>query len=99
MISESDIIALLHDLRNGEPTAPRRLVLSMRPPLMALLRKQFALLPREVVEDAVHDALLVLIEMPERYDSSRSHLLTFLIILARRKVIDNVREWARHKNL
>jgi RNA polymerase sigma factor (sigma-70 family) len=99
MNSETDIHDILRDLRNGEPTAPRRIVTRMLPPLLALLRRQFFVLPRETLEDAAHDALLALIQAPERYDPARFRLLAYLGQIARNKVVDNIRVWARHRNI
>jgi RNA polymerase sigma-70 factor (ECF subfamily) len=52
-----------------------------------------------VIDDAVTDALLALIKTPERYDPRQSSLLNYLARIGHNKLVDALREWARHRNL
>lgn len=52
----------------------------------------------ELVYDAVADSIVAYIEKPEKYDPSRSGLITYLLISAENKMIDKIRKFIVEKN-
>lgn len=71
---DQDLTSLHADLLSGEPTAPRRLVNTCGERLYAILKRRHSQAPQETVQDAVHDALIALIQHPERFDVRRGRL-------------------------
>src|SRR5690606_13249908 len=63
--------------------------------LIARLRRKAQHVPREMWEDAATDAILELINRPERYDSRQSNVLTYLTVIAERRLIDAIRREKR----
>jgi RNA polymerase sigma-70 factor (ECF subfamily) len=49
-----------------------------------------------VAEDVTHEAFLVLIRQPERYQASRGSLLTFLCAVARNHIFEHLRRQERY---
>ncbi len=49
-----------------------------------------------VAEDVTHEAFLVLIQQPERYQAARGSLLTFLCAVARNHVLQHLRRQERY---
>lgn len=49
-----------------------------------------------VAEDVTHEAFLVLIEQPERYQAARGSLLTFLCAVARNHILQHLRRQERY---
>src|SRR5579863_9040337 len=89
---------LYRRLLDGDPTAPERLVAAYVLPLQRILRRRHPALPREVVADAANDALLSLIDRPERFDPGRGvSLLNFLVMIGDRNLIDQLRALERRK--
>jgi RNA polymerase sigma factor (sigma-70 family) len=94
--SDPELHAKLHrDLCNGDPTAPEALVREFLTPLVRILRRRHLVLPREMLVDAASDAIIALIQRPERFQPQRSSLLTFLVTIADRRLIDYLRAMNR----
>src|SRR5262245_57056789 len=49
-----------------------------------------------VAEDVTHEAFLVLIQQPERYQATRGSLLTFLCAVARNHIFQHLRRQERY---
>jgi RNA polymerase sigma-70 factor (ECF subfamily) len=64
-------------------------------PLVRILRRRNLAVPRDILIDGASDALLALIQHPERFDPQRSGLLTFLTTVAERRMIDHLRAASR----
>ena len=87
-----DPSVILFAIRAGDPTASDRFAEHYAPPLRATLRVKFPFVPPEELADAANDALLFLIMNPERYQPERgAGILTFLITIATRRVLDILR--------
>lgn len=99
VVPDPDIPAIHNALLRGEPTAPRDLVNACAPRLYPLLRRRFALLPREIVDDAVHDALLAVIKQPTLYDAWRGSLINLLVRIGSNKLCDQIRSLKRRPEI
>src|ERR1051326_2463062 len=93
----ADHAEIFRTLLSGDPTAPARLVDAALGPLTSVLRRQNPALPRDMIEDAAIDALLVVIERPEAYQPDRGSLLNYLLRIARHKLIDAWRAVQRRR--
>jgi RNA polymerase sigma factor (sigma-70 family) len=82
-------------LLDGEPTASEALARECLMPLVRILRRRHLDVPRDILIDAASDALLSLIQLPDRFDPKRSGLLTFLATVAERRLIDHLRAASR----
>src|SRR4030095_3859603 len=51
---------------------------------------------QEVAEDVTHEAFLLLIRQPERYQAARGSLLTFLCAVARNHIFQHLRHQERY---
>ena len=51
---------------------------------------------QEIAEDVTHEAFLLLIRQPERYQAARGSLLTFLCAVARNHIFQHLRHQERH---
>jgi RNA polymerase sigma-70 factor, ECF subfamily len=91
-VSAQEQLTSIHQrLLAEEPTAPQELVNTCVARLYAILKRHFAFVPREEVQDAVHDALLALIVRPELYEPARGSLVN----IGRNKLVDQVRKFKR----
>ena len=89
---------LWEELYEGHPTAPDRLFVSVAPVLvMRVVRWGKLQFPREIIEDAVTDVLLGLIQQPESFDPKRSSLLGYLQMIVTRRLIDRFRRQQRRQ--
>lgn len=68
---------------------------SLRPALMHFAMRH--LRDRALAEDAVHDAMLAVLEQPQRF-ARRATLLTYVTSILRFKIIDSIREIKRGHN-
>jgi hypothetical protein len=93
--TEEDLASLHRRLLDEQPTAPQALVNACSGRLFAILKRRFALVPREEVQDAVHDALLALIARPSLYDPARGSLMNLLVHIGCKKLIDQLRKIER----
>lgn len=96
-MADRDLAGIHRALLDGDPTAPRDLVHACSTPLYAILKRRFAFLPREAVEDALHDALLALIAQPGLYDPSRGSLMNLLVHIGSNKLSDQLRKLHRRQ--
>ena len=97
-MSDADELPRLHcALLRREPKAPDRFAAACLPRLRSLLKARHALLPIEMAEDAATDAVLFLLEIPERYQPERGSLLNFLILIATNKLRDQWRKAKRER--
>jgi RNA polymerase sigma-70 factor, ECF subfamily len=96
-VSDSELKQIHQDLLAGDPEAPRRLVSACQGRLHSILKRKYAYLPREAVEDAVNDALLALIGRPERYDPGRGSLMNLLVHVGANKLKDHLRALVRRE--
>ncbi|MBB6050422.1 RNA polymerase sigma factor [Armatimonas rosea] len=89
---------LWEELRGGHPTAPDRFYVAVAPVLVTrLIRWGKLQFPREIIEDAVTDVLLGLIQAPERFDPSKSSILGYLQMIVTRRLIDRLRRQERRQ--
>lgn len=78
-------------LLQGDPTASEALVRECLAAMVRTLRRRHPVIPRDMLADAACDALISHIQAPARYDPARSGLLTFLTLIAERRLVDQVR--------
>ena len=89
---------LWEELREGHPTAPDRFYVAVAPVLVTrLIRWGKLQFPREIIEDAVTDVLLGLIQAPERFDPCKSSVLGYLQMIVTRRLIDRLRRQERRQ--
>lgn len=75
----------------NDPTKFDRLFSLLFPPLFDRTRRLFPAVQEADIEDAVIKALTFLAFNPARYDEKRMTLLSFLTLVARRRLIDEIR--------
>lgn len=89
---------LWEELREGHPTAPDQFYVAVAPVLVTrLIRWGKLQFPREIIEDAVTDVLLGLIQAPERFDPCKSSVLGYLQMIVTRRLIDRLRRQERRQ--
>jgi RNA polymerase sigma-70 factor, ECF subfamily len=96
-LTDIDLLRIHLALLKGDPTAPREFVHECAPRLYPILKRRFALLPRDVVEDAVHDALLAIIARPALYDARRGSLINLLVHVGTNRLCDQLRTLKRRQ--
>ena len=95
-VSDADELPRLHRaLLRRDPKAPDRFADACLPRLRSLLKARHAFLPPDLAEDAATDAVLFLLETPERYQPERGSLLNFLLLIATSKLRDRWRKAKR----
>jgi len=95
--SAPDTLLLIHQrLLQGDKTASESLVRECLFPLVRVLRRRHLAVPRDMLTDAACDSLLALIQSPHRFDPLRSSLMTFLTLVADRRLVDHLRVAGRH---
>lgn len=82
-----------------QPTASRQLLYAYQKPMQAILRQQFPVFDAEIVGDAVSDALLALIQKPERYDAEQGTVLNYLLHIGKHKLLDSLRAYQRKNSV
>ena len=96
----------------GDPTAPPRVFELLLDPLIERLKFKWPRRPRRDLEEQAIDSILSYLERPERYDSERASLLTYLTMDAhgdllnayekeaagREKLVADVEDPAPHRN-
>jgi DNA-directed RNA polymerase specialized sigma24 family protein len=89
---------LLHRLRQGDPVAPEEFCVRFLPMLLADRRwVRGATRDEHVIEEAVHRALFDFVRRPDRYDSSRSPLISYLRRAARGDLLNLLSREERHR--
>lgn len=92
----SRLLFVHRSLLSGEVTAPRVLFSLCLEPLVKTLRLKAPKTAREEMwQDAAIDAILELIARPHRYDPRKSAVLTYLSVIAQRRLIDALRRETR----
>lgn len=93
----NDLLLKLHDrICTGDPVAPDQLVSECLVPMQAALRRRWLALPREMVEEAVIDALLAYLQRPDAFDPQRNRsLAAYLKVIASRRLTDALRKRTR----
>jgi len=89
-------------LLEGDPTASSELAYTYLEPLFRSLRRLYPHVDETLVSDAVVDALLALVTNPSSYDPSKSGLMFYLRLSARRDLQNALaKEWKvrRHEIL
>ena len=98
-MSQEELNVLWRALCAGSPTAERRLIKACLPRSVPILRRQFADLPLECINDAAYDALMHLIRDPDRYDPQKGSLLNYLIRIGNNKLTDAYRQLRRRREI
>jgi RNA polymerase sigma-70 factor (ECF subfamily) len=99
VINVDELLLLHRALLDDNPRAPERFLALAAPRLHAILKRRHATLPREIVLDAATDALLFLVQHPERFQSGKGTLLNFLVSVADNKLRDALRTLIRKKEI
>lgn len=85
----SDDLAIVRRMVNGEPAALAELYDRYSPLLLALTRRILG--PSGEAEEALQETFLQAWNQAERYDSGRSSVSTWLILIARTRALDRLR--------
>lgn len=88
----SEILAIHQALLAGDPVAPRNLIRLFGERLTYFVRKSVPFLSEEAAQDCAFDALMALIKEPGRFQSDKSHLMTYLSVIARNHAISHIRK-------
>jgi RNA polymerase sigma factor (sigma-70 family) len=83
----------------GDRWARDRFAVTAGPRLQAILRRDWAGLPPELLADAATDAILFVLEHPDRYRPTNGSLMNFLVHIARRRLQDALRRQERAKKI
>lgn len=94
----SRLLFVHRSLLSGEVTAPRALFELCLKPLVAGLRTKYPG-SSALWEDAAVDAILEMIQHPHNYDPGKSAVLTYLSVIAYRRLIDSERREQRQTRL
>lgn len=93
MANSSEEALDLEGIRQGDEEAFERIYRRYRDRVYGFAYRM--LNSRSVAEEVTHEAFLVLIEHPRRYDGSRCSLLTFLCAVARNHIMHHFRRSSR----
>lgn len=94
----TEILLALHKrLATFDAAAPAELVLAAAEPLTELLNKRERRDP-QLVQDAVTDALFDLIKCPSKFDPCKGEPWTFMVIAAKRNLLNLLRSRRRATN-
>lgn len=87
-------------LLEGDPVAAAEIAELLLPLLVPHLKQKFASIDDpHLVEDASHQALMGYILNPNRYDPTKSNLLTYIRLVAYRDLLNLVNSEKRHRNV
>lgn len=87
-------------LLEGDPVAAAEIAELLLPLLVPYLKQKFASIDDpHLVEDASHQALMGYILNPNRYDPTKSNLLTYIRLVAYRDLLNLVNSEKRHRNV
>jgi len=90
----------IHDrILNGSRTASRDLFVEAHEPLRGFLAANFRTLSDDDLEDLSVDAIVIYIAAPERCDTAKSSLWTYLCMIARADAIDRVKKNGNRERL
>lgn len=96
VMTNEALLEIHRALLENDPVAPRRLYETCCKPLSHLLRRQYPNADEDHIVDAVVDALLCLIANPGQYNPARGSLLSFLIHIGKRRLVDRIRKSYTH---
>ena len=94
--TDHDLLAAWGRLADDPTSAGAFLVLAL-PPLVGQLAAWRPTADPHAVESAATDALLWLVKNPARYDQARSPLPAFLLLVARRRLLNQFASERRHQ--
>lgn len=90
-----DLNVYLPGLLAGNPDAVRRFFNAANPTLRSLLRRQYAIVPIEWIDDAIFDTLMAFHSNMALYNSKRGSLLNYLMHMGWNDLRDRIRREKR----
>jgi len=95
--TEAEAYRLATDLISGVATAPGEIFSAFLDPITQFLTQRFRFADSQQHETAAADAIIAVVQSPNRYDPNKLPFAKFLRMVASRKMMNLVAKEARHR--